>query len=104
MNSHAQTIRKATRQRTLDGRVTQPTPTMPPVIVCVVDTGTPSALARNSMPAAPVSAQKPPNGFSFVSRMPIVFTMRQPPDSVPRPIASWHDRITHIGRGDFSVR
>ena len=53
---------------------------------------------------APVSAQKPPNGFSFVRRMPIVFTMRQPPESVPRPIASWHDTITQSGRGDFGPR
>ena len=36
-------------QRTPGGRLTQPTPTIAPVIVCVVDTGMPSALATNSV-------------------------------------------------------
>jgi len=49
--------------------------------------GMPSALARKSIPAAPVSAQKPPEGLSLVRRIPIVRTMRQPPVSVPRPMA-----------------
>ena len=30
-------------------------------------------------------------------RDPIVFTMRQPPESVPRPIAAWQMSTTHIG-------
>ena len=47
--------------------------------------------------APPVSAQKPPTGFSFVMRMPMVLTMRQPPDSVPSPIAAWHASTTHSG-------
>ena len=38
------------------------------------------------MPPA-VSAQNPPNGRSLVIRLPIVFTIRQPPSAVPRPIA-----------------
>ena len=37
--------------------------------------------------AAPVSAQKPPNGVSFVRRCPIVFTIRQPPAIVPEAMA-----------------
>ena len=45
--------------------------------------------------APPVSAQKPPTGLSLVRPMPIVLTMRQPPNSVPRPIAAWHARMTH---------
>src|SRR5262245_38840359 len=97
-------MREATRQRTLDGRLTAPTPTMAPVIVCVVDTGTPRLLARNSMPAAPVSAQNPPNGLSLVRRIPIVLTMRQPPVSVPNPIAAWHDRITQSGTSALAPR
>ena len=60
---------------------------MAPVIVCVVETGMPSAVARNSVIAPPVSAQKPPTGFSLVILWPMVLTMRQPPNSVPRPIA-----------------
>ena len=39
------------------------------------------------MIAPPVSAQKPPTGFSLVIFMPMVLTMRQPPNSVPRAIA-----------------
>ena len=38
------------------------------------------------MPPA-VSAQNPPNGRSLVIRLPIVFTMRQPPSAVPSAIA-----------------
>ena len=57
------------------------------MIVWVVLTGTPSCDAiRIEMPPA-VSAQNPPNGRSLVIRLPIVFTMRQPPSAVPRPIA-----------------
>lgn len=40
-------------------------------------------------------------GRSVVMRMPIVRTMRQPPMSVPRPMAAWH-RST-IQNGTSSV-
>ena len=45
----AQTIRPATPQRTADSRRVEPTPTIAPVMVCVVDTGMPNAVARNSV-------------------------------------------------------
>src|SRR5215218_5420667 len=83
----AQTILPATPQRTADIFLDAPTPTMAPVMVCVVDTGTPSAVARNKVIAPPVSAQKPPTGLSLVIFWPMVLTMRQPPNSVPSPIA-----------------
>jgi hypothetical protein len=70
---------------------------MAPVMVCVVDTGMPSAVARNSVIAPPVSAQKPPTGFSLVIFWPMVLTMRQPPNIVPRPIARSSETITQIG-------
>src|SRR2546430_6914875 len=35
--------------------------------------------SMNSVMAPLVSAQKPPNGVSFVRRWPMVFTIRQPP-------------------------
>ena len=54
----------------------------------VVDTGMPSAVARNSVRAPPVSAQKPPTGFSLVIFWPMVRTMRQPPNIVPPAIAA----------------
>ena len=66
MKIHAQTMLPATPQRTAEAPRTEPTPTIAPVIVCVVDTGTPSADAMNSVIAPPVSwAQKPPTGFSL---------------------------------------
>ena len=43
------------------------------------------------MIAPPVSAQKPRIGDSRVIFEPIVWTMRQPPDSVPSAIAAWQD-------------
>src|SRR4051812_1419831 len=84
----AQTMLPATPQRTAEAPRTLPTPTMAPVIVCVVDTGTPSVDARNSVSAPPNSAQKPPTGLSLVMRWPMVLTMRQPPNMVPSPIAT----------------
>ena len=87
----------ATPQRTADARRAVPTPTMAPVMVCVVDTGTPSPVARNSVIAPPVSAQQPPTGFSLVMRCPIVFTMRHPPAIVPNPIAAPAAMMTHVG-------
>src|SRR6478735_6029729 len=95
VSTHAHTMRPATPQRTADALVTEPTPTIAPVIVWVVDTGMPRFVARKSVIAPPVSAQKPPTGFSFVMPRPIVRTIRQPPDSVPRPIAAWHASTTH---------
>src|SRR5512137_2986426 len=97
VSSHAQTIRPATPQRTADTLLTAPTPTIAPVIVCVVDTGMPSPVARNSVIAPPVSAQKPPTGFSLVIFCPIVLTMRQPPNSVPSAIAVWQAMTTQNG-------
>ena len=47
--------------------------------------------------APPVSAQKPWNGVSRVMREPIVCTMRQPPISVPSPIAAWQVITTQNG-------
>ena len=66
VNTHAQTIFPATPQRTADIFLDAPTPTMAPVMVCVVDTGIPRPVARNSVMAPPVSAQKPPTGLNLV--------------------------------------
>ena len=94
----------ATPQRTAAAFRTEPTPTIAPVIVCVVDTGMPRPVARNSVIAPPVSAQKPPTGFSLVMRMPIVLTMRQPPNSVPRPIAAWQREHHPEGHVELGAR
>src|SRR5437773_3222860 len=58
----------------------------------------------NSVMAPLVSAQKPPNGVSLVSRCPIVLTMRQPPDMVPSPMAAPQATMTHAGTTPASVR
>src|SRR5207302_112122 len=101
---HAHTICPATPHRTAESRCDAPTPAIAPVIVCVVLTGIPKCDATNSVIAPLVSAQNPPNGFSFVMRWPIVRTMRQPPAMVPRAIAAWALRITHQGITSAVVR
>ena len=68
----AHTIRLATPQRTADNRCTAPTPTMAPVMVCVVLTGIPERAVPNSVKAPALSAQNPPKGFSFVIFEPMV--------------------------------
>ena len=70
---------------------------MDPVIVCVVDTGTPSQVAPNSAMAPPVSAQKPCMGVRCVMREPTVRTMRQPPHRVPSAMAPWQLSTTQNG-------
>src|SRR5207247_7434774 len=85
----------ATPHRTADSRCAAPTPEIAPVIVCVVLTGIPKCDATNSVIAPLDSAQKPPNGVSFVIRWPIVFTIRQPPAMVPSAIAAYAPKITH---------
>ncbi len=57
-----------------------PTPTMAPVMVCVVLTGIPASAVPNRVMAPAVSAQNPPTGFSLVIFEPMVCTMRQPPE------------------------
>lgn len=59
---HAHTIFPATPQRTAVSLLVEPTPTMAPVIVCVVLTGMPAIDAPIIEIAAAVSAQKPPIG------------------------------------------
>jgi hypothetical protein len=47
--------------------------------------------------APPVSAQKPCAGVRRVIFEPIVWTIFQPPSSVPRPIAAWQLITTQKG-------
>ena len=81
-----------------------PTPMIDPVMVCVVDTGTPRYVALNSVIAPPVSAQKPCIGVSLVIFDPMVFTMRQPPNNVPRAIAAWQVITTQNGTWNWAPR
>ena len=48
VSNQAQTIRPATPQRTADIRRIEPTPTIAPVIVWVVETGMPAWVAGNA--------------------------------------------------------
>ena len=68
----AMTMLLATFQRTADTRRAAPTPTMAPVIVWVVDTGTPRQVAANSVMAPAVSAQQPCIGDRRVIFEPMV--------------------------------
>ena len=98
----AHTTRPATPQRTADSRRLAPTPTMPPVIVCVVDTGMPACDVKNNVAAAADSAAIPPTGWSRVIFEPIVLTIRQPPVSVPerdRDVGRQHHPQRDVGAG-----
>ena len=54
---HAQTMRPATPHLTAENRLAEPTPTIAPVIVWVVETGMPKNVAPNSVSEPAVSAQ-----------------------------------------------
>src|SRR5436190_21584156 len=94
---HAHTICPAMPQRTADSRRVVPTPIIAQVMVWVVLTGTPSAVAVNSETAPAVSAANPPTGWSLVIFDPIVWMMRQPPESVPAEIALYASISTQEG-------
>ena len=64
-------------------------------------TGIPSTVATKTAPAAPVSAANPWTGCSLVMRDPIVWMIRHPPDSVPRPIAAWAASTIQNGMNIF---
>src|SRR5690606_4900289 len=97
VRTQAQTIRVATPHRTAVTRREAPTPTMAPVIVWVVLTGTPRTEAAITEIPPAVSAQKPPKGLSRVIRLPIVLTIRHPPAAVPSAMARWAESTSHIG-------
>ena len=86
--AHATTMLAATPHRTAEGRLVAPTPTMAPVIVCVVLIGMPKWEAMRSVKAPPVSAEKPPIGFSLVIFTPKVRITRHPPNNVPSPMTA----------------
>ena len=69
---------------------------MEPVIVWVVETGTPrwSVIKRVTAPAD--SALTPSNEVTFVILVPIVFTIFHPPLIVPKPIAICAAKGTHM--------
>jgi hypothetical protein len=79
VKAQAQTILVATPQRTAESLWVAPTPTIAPVIVCVVLTGMPAKAVANKVIAPAVSAQNPPTGLSLVILDPMVWTMRHPP-------------------------
>lgn len=89
---HAQTIRAAMPHFMPESFVVAPTPTIDPAMVWVVETGMPAWVAKKRVKAPAASAQKPPTGLSLVIFMPIVLTIRQPPNAVPKAIARWQDK------------
>ena len=97
MRIHAIIILPANPQRTADIRFVAPTPIIAAVIVCVVLTDIPKNAVIRRVKPPEVSAQNPPDAFSFVIFCPIVFTMRHPPKSVPIAMAKWDSRITQKG-------
>src|SRR6185437_7423019 len=91
-------------QRTADQRCTEPTPTMAPVMVWVVETGMPSQLEKPSAAAPAVSALKPPMGLSLVMRPPMVRTIRQPPSAMPKPMPSAASATTQSGTAKVGMK
>lgn len=87
VKTQAHMMLPATPHFTALARLIEPMPIIAPVMVCVVLTGTPRAVEKKSVMAAPVSAQKPSTGLSFATFCPIVLTIRQPPNIVPTAIA-----------------
>ena len=51
----------------------------------------------NNVMAPAVSAENPPMGWSLVILVPMVFTMRQPPNIVPSAMAAWQMMMTQKG-------
>jgi hypothetical protein len=85
--THAHRIRRATDHLTEESPRVTPTPMIAPVIVCVVLTGMPAAVAPKMVIAPAVSALNPPGGSSLVIFEPIVFITFHPPARVPSDIA-----------------
>src|SRR5439155_4526582 len=104
VSTYAHTVRPATPQRTAEGLRVAPTPTIAPVIVCVVDTGMPRWVAVKRLIAPAVSAQNPPTGRRVVTRAPSVCTIRHPPKRVPNAIADPQAKTTHAGTEKWSIR
>ena len=90
-------MRLATLQRTQERRRREPMPTIAPVMVCVVLTGTPNTEAINREIEEADSAQKPSTGRRRVIFWPIVLTIFHPPESVPSAIAPWQSNTTESG-------
>ena len=77
---------------------TLPVPTIAPVMVWVVETGIAEGGREEERDrAAGLGAEARRPAASLVIRMPIVRTMRHPPESVPRPIAAWQASTTQNG-------
>ena len=85
--TQAQMMLMVNPQRTAESLFVKPTPMIEPVMVWVVETGMPKYWVKNKVSAPAVSALTPSSGVILVIREPIVLTIRQPPDMVPRAIA-----------------
>lgn len=83
----AQSKFTVTPHRTADRRLVAPTPMIDPAIVCVVLTGIFMLSVMKSVMAPADSAATPSKGVTFVMRLPMVFTIFQPPLNVPSAIA-----------------
>lgn len=83
---HAQRRFTVTPHLTALNLLVAPTPIMDPVMVCVVETGILKCSVRNKVIAPAVSAATPSKGVTLVMRVPMVFTIFQPPLIVPKPI------------------
>src|SRR5438045_2139215 len=81
----AQTMLPASPQRTADTDCVAPTPTIEPGMVCVVDTGMPRRVARNSAEpmTKPIAGEMKMNATVF--RMPAGISAQVPAFATPAP-------------------
>ena len=97
VNTQAHKRFTVTPHLTADKRLVAPTPMIAPVIVCVVLTGILKCSVRNRVIAPAVSAATPSKGVTLVIRVPIVFTIFQPPLMVPKAMAIKQEMGTQSG-------
>src|SRR5271157_1454348 len=84
---HAHTILRAVIHLTLAACSTAPTPIIEPAITWVVLTGIPKCDVPMSTSADAELEQNPSISRILVMLVPMVLTMRHPPNTVPREIA-----------------
>ena len=89
VRTQAQTMRRVTPQRTAERRRVAPTPTIAPVMVCVVLTGMPKWAVASSVSAPADSAAKPPKASYLASRAfyPLTMPLTVGPGSISVAIA-----------------
>lgn len=94
---HARTMLPAIPHFTADALFAVPAPIIEVVMTCVVLTGAPKNVISSIDNAEAVCAAKPDAGCNFVTPLPMVFMIFQPPIEVPSAITVAQEIFTHSG-------